>query len=743
MDNQPHSSENNAPPLSGDVWGGLASMLVALPSSIAFGILVYSSLGQEYSGRGAMAGLLGAAVLGLITPFIGRNPGLISAPCAPAAAVLTALIAELLAGKEGSALGADAILPILAWTTLLSALFQVLYGTLGGGKLIKYIPYQVVTGYLSSVGLIIALGQIPKLFGLPKGTPLFSGLASPELWKWPGLVVGLFTIVSTILAPKITKRIPAAICGLLGGVAAYFVLGLFVPALLQLENNPLVIGSIKANGSILAQVSAQLTSLFHVEWNTLKLVLVPALTLSILLSIDTLKTCVGLDALTRSRHQPNRELIGQGIGNLASFLVGGMPGAGTMGPTLVNVTSGGRTPRAGVLEGVFVLLALLFLGPLIAWVPIGALAGILLVIAWRMFDRHMFKLLLHPLGRVDFAVIASVIVVALSTDLIAASGVGIALAILLFIRDQIHSGVIFRKSELGQISSKTPRPEEERQVLLKRGTESLVCMLQGNLFFGTTDQLLSQLDPDLQNKRFVMMDLRRVRSIDYTAVHLFEQIHNRLRERSGNLMFCGMPSGAFVQVQFEKYMEELGLLKAGNGVLVWETMDEGLEWMEQQTLLANGIDNKAQHAPCHLSEISYFRQFDDATLAAIERCMTESTFETGQRIFSQGDTGDEVFFVRKGSVRVLMPLETGKFHHLITISKGGVFGEMAFLDHDTRHVDAIAKEPVHLYALSRRKFNDHSRADAAVGAQLFARIALAIAQKLKDVNTELRLMEER
>ena len=743
MGDQSSVTNQSAPSLSGDIWGDLASMLVALPSSIAFGILVYSSLGQEYSGRGALAGLLGAAALGLVSPFIGRNPGLISAPCAPAAAVLTALIAELSASKEGAALNADAILPILAWTTLLSSLFQMLYGALGGGKLIKFIPYQVVTGYLSSVGLIIAMGQIPKLFGFQKGTPMLTGISSPELWKWPGLVVGLVTILATVLAPKLTKRIPAAICGLLAGVATYFSIGFFVPSLLHLAGNSLVIGAIQANGSVLEQVSSQLSSILHVEWDTLKLVLVPALTLSVLLSIDTLKTCVGLDALTRGRHQPNRELIGQGVGNLTAFLLGGMPGAGTMGPTLVNVTSGGRSPRAGVIEGVFVLLAVLFLGRFIAWVPIGALAGILLVIAWRMFDRHVFKLLAHPHGRVDFAVIASVVVVALSVDLIAASGVGIALAILLFIRDQIHSGVVFRKSELGQIASKTLRPEEERLVLSEKGSEALVCMLQGNLFFGTTDQLYSQLDGDLPLKRFVLMDLRRVRSIDYTAVHLFEQIHSRLRERGGSLMFSGMPSGAFVQVQFEKYMEELGLLKEGNGVVIWETMDAGLEWMEQQILRLHGVANQASQPAISLSEISYFRQFDETTISALERCMTRVSLDAGAKVFSKGDSGDEVFFVRKGSVRVLLPLETGKHHHLITISSGGIFGEMAFLDHATRNVDAVAKEPVHLYGLSRSKFNDYSRSDAAVGAQLFARIALAIAQKLKDVNKELRLLEER
>lgn len=743
MSTQTSTTDNEAPSLAGDVWGGLASMLVALPSSVAFGILVYSSLGQEYSGRGAMAGLLGAAVLGLITPFIGRNPGLISAPCAPAAAVLAALVSELLAGKEGASLTAAGILPILAWTTLLSALLQILYGTLGGGKLIKFIPYQVVTGYLSSVGLIIAIGQLPKLFGFPKGTPLFSGLLSPSLWKWESLLVGIVTIAFTLLAPRLTKRIPPAICGLFGGITAYLALGFFVPALRHLEGNPLVIGAIQANGSVLEQVNAQLGSLFQVKWETLKLVFIPALTLSILLSIDTLKTCVGLDALTQTRHQPNRELIGQGLGNLASFFVGGMPGAGTMGPTLVNVTSGGRTPRAGVFEGFFVLLALLLLGKWIAWVPIGALAGILLVIAWRMFDRNVFKLLLHPLGRVDFAVIASVILVALSVDLIAASGVGIAMAILLFIRDQIHTGVIFRKYELGKLSSKTRRNEAERRVLEQNGGDGLICLLQGNLFFGTTDQLYSQLDQDIQNKRFLLMDLRRVRSIDYTAAHLFEQIHNRLEKRGGNLMFCGMPSGAFVQVQFERYLEELGLLKKGNGILVWDTLDEGLEWMEEQTLAARGIGHRSHQSLLSLPEFNLFREFDETTLTAIGSCVSELFVESGQKIFSCGDFGDEVFFVRGGSVRILMPLSAGKHHHLTTISKGGIFGQMGFLDLEARTVDAEAKEPLHLYALSRHKFNERSRSHAAVGAQVFARLALATAHRLRSVDEELRILQER
>ena len=145
----------------------------------------------------------------------------------------------------------DSIMPILALTALLAALLQIFYGAIGGGKLIKFIPYPVVSGYLSGVGILIALGQLPKIFGFPKETPLAQGLSSPMLWKWEGLVVGVVTILLMATAPRITKKAPAAIIGLLGGIASYFVLALFSPGLLTLQGNTLVIGPIQASGAFL------------------------------------------------------------------------------------------------------------------------------------------------------------------------------------------------------------------------------------------------------------------------------------------------------------------------------------------------------------------------------------------------------------------------------------------------------------------------------------------------------------
>ncbi len=730
-------------PWTGDLWGGLAAMLVALPSSVAFGILVYTALGAEYAGQGALAGLLGAAALGIISPLCGRTGGLISAPCAPAAAIMSAMVLDLSSGAHGIRLDPATIIPVVALTCLLSALLQILYGVIGGGRLIKFIPYPVVSGYLSAVGVLIALGQVPKLLGLPKGIPFLDGIFTPAYWNWPGLVVGVVTIIVMGIAPRYSKKVPNTILGLGAGVGVYFVLAMMLPQLQELRSNPLVIGPIQVSGSFLVAITGQAHALLKIDYNSLKIIFVPALTLSVLLSIDTLKTCIGLDAMTRSRHNSDRELIGQGIGNLASFLVGGMPGAGTMGPTLVNVSSGGRTFHSGVIEGAFVVLALLFLSPMIAWVPIGALAGILLVIAWRMFDRSMFRLLRYPAGRLDFAVIAGVIIVAVSVGLIAAAGVGIALSILLFIRDQVRGTVIRRKLYLNQMSSKTRRQQVERELLNRHGDQGVFCELQGNLFFGTTDQLFSQLEPDLRTKSFLLLDMRRVQSIDYTAVHLFEQMNSQLAERGGQLLFSGMPSGLMEQRDFERYLAEMGLVIEGNGVVISATLDGALEWIEERILENAGAPRFVEEQLLEIRDFNLFRKLDEQALTKLETCLEKMSLKAGEKAFTQGDQGDQLFLVRQGSVRVLLPLEGGKFHHLATIGQGGFFGELAFLDRGFRSADVEAKSSAELYVLSRALFDEQARADATLGVQVFARLSLAIAERLRQTDMELQVLEER
>jgi len=734
------ATNQTSPELANEFWGGLASMLVALPSSIAFGVLVYSAISPAMVGEGALVGMIGAAALGITAPLIGRTPALISAPCAPAAAILSGLAITLMNSGVESA----RIPGLLALTALMSSLLQVAYGLLKGGRLIKYIPYPVVSGYLSGVGLIIALGQLPKLLGLPKGTELFDGITSPELWVIPGIIVGIVTIVVMQLAPRLTSKVPAAILGLLAGIATYFGLGLFIPALMTVEANPLVIGTISSSASFTETVSGRFSSILQIRMEDLKLVAYSAIALSVLLSIDTLKTCVVLDALTMNRHNSNRELFGQGIANIVSFLSGGMAGAGTMGPTLVNVTSGGRSTRSGVAEGVLVILAILVLSPLIAWVPIATLAGIMLVVAYRMFDWHAFNLLKHTETRFDFAVIAAVVVVAETMGLIQASATGVGLAILLFIRDQIRGTVLRRRFSLKQTSSKTHRLEAERKLLDQFGEDAGVDDLQGNLFFGTTDQLYTELEGDLQTRKWILFDLRRVQSLDYTAAHLLTLMQDRLTKRGGGLLICGIPSSMASRQDLFRYLFRVGLVSEnGTGIRVFETRDEGLEWMEDRILTSTGWKGTPEESMLDLKQIELLRGLEEVTLEELRKCMIERSYKAGEKIFAQGDEGDEIVMLRRGIVRILLPLAGGKIHHLATINQGDYFGEMAFLDKGLRSANAIARTDCDVYILSRKEFNAHSRTNPVLGAKVYARLARAVSLRLRQTVIELRSNEDR
>ena len=721
----------------GEIWGGLAAMLVALPSAIAFGLLVYSPLGTAYAAVGAMAGILGTIAIGIVTPIFGGTPRLISAPCAPAAAVLSALVLEF------GGLPPDHILLLLMLVAVLSGCLQFLFGTVRGGRLIKYIPYPVVAGYLSGVGILIFLSQVPKLFGLPTGAALWVGLSSPTLWKTPGLIVGITTMVVMVLASRITRVVPAPILGLLGGILTYFGLSALYPEMLTLSSNPLVIGPISgAGGNLWSAFVDRWTAMTGLTLADLRLILIPALTLSVLLSIDTLKTCVVIDALTRSRSNSNRELIGQGLGNLTSAFAGGMPGAGTMGATLVNINSGAKTRRSSILEGVFALAAFVLFGGLVGWVPVAGLAGILIVVAYRMVDRNIFHLLKQKSTLLDFVVVAAVVVTAIVYNLIAAAGAGLGLAILLFLRERIRESVLRRKSYGNQTFSKKQRLPEAMALLEQKGAQTTICELQGSLFFGTTDQLFTELENDLKTKKYVILDMRRVQSVDFTAAHLLDQIEAQLAERHGTLVFSHLPPHLPTGQDLQTYFDQVGLVKPSRSVKIFAELDDALEWTEDRILEEAGLLQTEQAAPLNLHEINILKGVDAAIVQVLASCVEERSYDAGQKIFRQGDAGDEIYLIRRGTIRIVLPLAEGREHHLVTFGRGDFFGDMAFIDRAVRSADAVACAPTDLYVISRARFDQVAMDYPLLDKKVFWRLSRALSIRLRQTDAELRALEE-
>jgi SulP family sulfate permease len=728
-------------PETGDFWGGLAAMLVALPSAIAFGVTIYSPLGADYAGQGALAGILGVIALGIVAAAMGGTNRLVTAPCAPAAAVGSAFAIDYMhnGGKP------EAALLLLMMLGLIGGALQVLFGSVRLGQLIKFMPYPVVSGYLSGVGLIIIISQLPIFLGTPKGTGLVHALTGPALWHWQSIVVGAVTIAVMLGAARVTKVVPAAILALAAGALALQGLGLADPALLRLEDNPFIVGPFSAAGSasgggLLDVLTARFHAAGAIGLNDLKYLAGTALTLAVLLSIDTLKTCMVLDALTRSRHNSNRELIGQGLGNLASAIIGGMPGAGQMGATLVNMSSGAVTRISGVIEGVLGLLAFILFGGLIARVPVAALAAILVVVGIRMIDRHSFQFLKQRSTILDFAVIAAVVAVALTVSLIAASGTGIALAVLLFIREQIGGAVVRRKMTCKETFSKRIRTQEEMEILLAHGDRGVVAELQGSLFFGTANQLYTALEPDIKTRDYLILDLRRVQSVDVTAAHMLDQIKDILAERKGFLILSQLPQNLPSGQDMQQYFDQVGLVRKESPVRVFGELDEALEWVEDRILDAEycRVD---EGKPLEAGDFELFQGRKPDTMAALEHILQKRSCKAGEKIFSLGDGGDEMYFIRSGTVRIILPISEKQGHHLGTFGRGAFFGEMAFLDGDKRSADAEAHTDTELYVISRQAFNAMVEQHKRLGLVFMEGLASVLATRLRYTNGELRALE--
>ncbi len=727
--------------LAGDFWGGMAAMLVALPAAIAFGVTIFSALGSNYAALGALAGILGATALGLVASLMGGTNRLITAPCAPAAAVLSAFAIEQI--QRGSP--AEAIILSLTVISLTAGLLQLLFGLIGLGRLIKYMPYPVVSGYLSAVGLIIIGSQLPKLLGTPNGSSLWRAITTPSLWQWQGIVIGAITAVVMLYAPRLTKVVPAAILALLAGVLTYFGLSMFDAGMLRLPGNSLVVGALGGSGDgsgsgLVDGFLARWQGMSQLSAAQLNNLFMTALTLAVLLSIDTLKTCVVLDALTRSRHNSNRELVGQGLGNMASGLIGGLPGAGTMGATLVNMSSGAQTKLSGLIEGILALVAFLLLGSLIAWVPVAALAAILTVIGVRMIDRSCLHFLKSRDTALDFAVIAAVVAVALMFSLIAASVAGIALAVLLFIREQIGGSVVRRKTLGNQTFSKRVRVQSEMKTLESHGDASVIFELQGSLFFGTTDQLYTALEPELKTRKYLILDMRRVQSVDVTATHMLERVKDMLAEHGAYLIFSRLPSNLPSGQDMQQYFDTAGLVPTQGHVKIFGDLDEAVEWVEDR-IIADATPEREDESLLNLHEIDMFKGRKEETMVDLEACMEKRHIKIGERIFASGDTGDELFLIRRGAVRIMLPINNRQSIHLSTFGRGNFFGEMAFLDGATRSADAIAHNDVDLYVLPRKNFDKLALEHKMAALKLLEGVASVLTTRLRYANAQMRSLE--
>lgn len=499
----------------GDLMGGIVAGVVALPLALAFGV---------QSGLGATAGLYGAIALGIFAALLGGTPTQASGPTGP----MTVVSASLVVAVTEATGSLEAGLGVILLAFLLGGLFQVVFGLLNIAGAVKYFPYPVVSGFMSGVGLIIVLLQLGPLLGVksPKSTwavlqslPNFVSEANGQ-----ALALGILTIGLYFVFPKVSKVIPSALVALVGATLAASVLGWNVP----------VIGDIPSG-----LPSFRLDALLSADRALLGLAVQFGMVLAVLGSIDSLLTSVIADNMTKTRHNSNRELIGQGIGNMLAAVIGGVPGAGATKGTVVNINAGGKTRLSGTIHGLFLLAVLLGLGSLASRIPLSVLAGLLIPIGFKIVD---FKGLKH-LGKVpksDSAVLVIVLVLTTFGSLINAVGIGVALAALLFMKKAADLGE--RGLEVGPIADidgGNPWPDEiefyesyKDRVIIKH--------IAGPMFFGFTSFFKDKIKSLPEDIAALVVRFDKVPYIDQSGLYALEEAVLDLRQKDVLVVLVGL-----------------------------------------------------------------------------------------------------------------------------------------------------------------------------------------------------------
>jgi SulP family sulfate permease len=512
--------------LRGDIFGGLTAAIVSLPLALAFGVA---------SGAGAIAGLYGAVCVGFFAALFGGTPTLISEPTGPMTVVMTAVVASLTA--QNPELG----LPMAFTVVMLAGIFQILFGIFKMGKYITLMPYSVISGFMSGIGVILIILQIPPFLGqaAPKGGVLGTVQKIPELLSNinpPEAILGAITLAIIFLMPSKFKRfVPPQLLALVIGtlISLFFFQG--------------------ADIRRIGDIPVGLPTLQMPTFNATQMVtmLVDGAVLGMLGCIDTLLTAVIADSLTRTEHKSNKELIGQGIGNLVSGICGGLPGAGATMGTVVNIQTGATTALSGITRALILLVVVLWAAGLTKSIPMAVLAGIALKVGIDILDWSFLKRA-HKISLKGTLIMYGVLFLTVFVDLIVAVGVGVFIANILTI-DRLSELQAQEVKTITDTDDEILLSAEEKRLLNQANGRIILFYLSGPMIFGVS-KAIAREHTAMREADVLIVDLSDVPLLGVTASLAIENAIKDAIDKGLQVFIVGATS------KIQHRLERLGIL---------------------------------------------------------------------------------------------------------------------------------------------------------------------------------------
>ncbi len=484
-----------------DVVAGIIVAIIALPLSIALALA---------SGVGPEQGLYTAIIAGFLISFFGGSRVQIAGPTAAFATIVAGIVATH--GMQG-----------LMIATIMAGIILILMGLFRLGSLIKFIPYTITTGFTAGIAVTIVVGQLKDFLGVTykDGMAPIETMEKIEAvvecistFNWQAFVVGIVCLAVLIVWPKISEKIPGSLIAVIVGVAMVKLLNMNVNTIGDLYTISNKLPSISVSGFSFEMVKTMLPDAFIIAF---------------LAAIESLLSCVVADGMVNSKHRSNMELVAQGIGNIGSGLFGGVPATGAIARTAANVKNGGRTPIAGMVHAVTLLLVLLVLMPYASWIPMPTIAAILFMVAYNMCQWKPFVSLLRSAPKSDIIVLVTTFVLTVVFDLVVAIEIGMVLAAMLFMK---------RMSDETDVKGWEYIDEDDDpdRLSLRHVPKYIrVYEICGPLFFGATNQLADIVVKDFT--KCLIIRMRSVPAMDATAMHALEELYQRCENKGVTVIF--------------------------------------------------------------------------------------------------------------------------------------------------------------------------------------------------------------
>ena len=507
-----------------DIISGIIVAIIALPLSIALALA---------SGVGPEQGIYTAIVAGFVISFLGGSNVQIAGPTAAFATIVAGIVAEN--GMDG-----------LVVATIMAGIILVVMGFLKFGNLIRFIPYTITTGFTFGIAVTILIGQIKDFLGLTFSTSPVETMEKVEAivdsigtFNWQALVVGLVALAILIIMPRFTEKIPASLIAIVVTIIMVKCIGMDVKT----------IGDLYTISNKLPGLTVP-----HVNLAMIKQLFPDALTIAVLAGIESLLSCVVADGMVGTRHKPNMELVAQGAGNLASALFGGIPATGAIARTAANIKNGGRTPIAGMVHSVTLLLILVVLMPYAAWIPMPAIAAILFMVAYNMSGWREFVSLCKSSPKSDILVLVTTFVLTVVFDLVVAIEVGVVMAAMLFLMRMSNVTEIKSWKYLGEDIDEKNDPMALKYKVVPKNT--LVYEIIGPMFFAAADKFLDiSFEPGV---KVLIIRMRGVPAMDVTALRSLKKIHATCKKRGITLLLSHVQEQPYAMMAKAGFVQEIG-----------------------------------------------------------------------------------------------------------------------------------------------------------------------------------------